>query len=208
MRTCASSLLCLSLALRVMGSDSGAWATVPSVAGAPVDIALTVERPSSEDDVRFVGPALENRMPTTVASRRVLSWAIPSLSNRNLFSAPEAAKPSLPQGARWPDSHGVITVDVSDKGNQAEDSSVGNPWEVRIHPKSLEEATVFTCGGIIAGGEEGPVAILNERVVMKGDNIGEFSVAQVRPDEVLLERNGAYFVIPRGRRTTVEMAVP
>jgi hypothetical protein len=208
MRTRASPLLWFTVVARVMASDDGAWATVPVSAGAPVGIAITVERPPSEDDVRLVGEVPRDAAPKTAVSRRVLTWTIANPSNGPMAPAPGADDPPLPPGARWPDPHGAITAEPLAVGDHPEGPGVRNPWEVRIHPKSPEQETVFSCGGIIAGGGAGPVAILNGRVVMRGDALGDFSVARVRSNEVLLEKNGAYLVIPRGRRVTVTTAVP
>jgi hypothetical protein len=63
--------------------------------------------------------------------------------------------------------------------------------------------TAFLCGGIVAGGEGGPIAIVNGHVVRQGDTLGHFGVARVIADGVLLQRGGSYFVIPLGRRTIV-----
>jgi hypothetical protein len=80
---------------------------------------------------------------------------------------------------------------------------VRNPWEVRIRPKSAGKDAVFLCGGIVSGGDGGPVAFLNGRVVRKGDAVGKFSVARVLASGVLLEVDGSYYVVPCGRRTTI-----
>ena len=58
----------------------------------------------------------------------------------------------------------------------------------------------------ITGGGGGPVAILNGRIVQQGDSVGEFTVAGVLANGVLLVRNASYFVIPRGRHTTIVAA--
>jgi hypothetical protein len=44
--------------------------------------------------------------------------------------------------------------------------------------------------------------------VRRGDALGEFSVAAVVDGALLLERAGAYLVIPRGRSTTVALPPP
>jgi hypothetical protein len=63
--------------------------------------------------------------------------------------------------------------------------------------------TVFLCGGIVAGGDAGPIAILNGHVVRQGDAMGRFGVYRVFAAGVVLERNGTFYVIPRGTRTTI-----
>jgi hypothetical protein len=106
-------------------------------------------------------------------------------------------------GARWPDAQGRIFVDPSGQGIEAAPAGLRNPWEIRTLQRAVGKDIEFDCGGIIAGGEGGPVAILNGRIVRKGDSVGEFAVAGVLSNGVLLVRSASYFVIPRGQRTTV-----
>ena len=47
------------------------------------------------------------------------------------------------------------------------------------------------------------LAILNGRIVRRGDTFGEFSLAAIFVNGLTLERNGTFIVIPRGRRTMV-----
>jgi hypothetical protein len=74
---------------------------------------------------------------------------------------------------------------------------------VRVQPKAVANDTEFFCGGTIAGGDNGPIAFLNGRVVRKGDLLGTFSVARIVAAGVLLERGGSSFMLPRGRRITI-----
>jgi hypothetical protein len=42
--------------------------------------------------------------------------------------------------------------------------------------------------------------------VKRGDAVGTFGVVGILADGVLLERGGAYFVVPRGKRTVIATA--
>jgi hypothetical protein len=74
---------------------------------------------------------------------------------------------------------------------------------VRTHAKSSSEDSVFLCGGFVVGGEGGPVAILNGRLVKRGSTLGGFAVSGISAVGVVLERNGSFFVLPFGRRTSI-----
>jgi hypothetical protein len=74
---------------------------------------------------------------------------------------------------------------------------------VRVRPKPAGNDIVFACGGIVVGGEGGPVALLNGSVVKKGDALGKFRVAGVLSGSVLLGKGGILFVIPLGKSITV-----
>jgi len=82
-------------------------------------------------------------------------------------------------------------------------AGIRNPWEVRSGKKPVAKEILFECGGVVTGGEGGPVAIVNGRITRRGDLLGEFTVAGILPCGVMLERNGSFIVIPRGRPTEV-----
>ncbi len=112
----------------------------------------------------------------------------------------------IPTSAKWPDAGGRISAVFREPERASTNAGVRNPWEVRIRPKAAAQDTEFFCGGTIAGGENGPIAFLNGRIVRKGDLLGTFSVARVVAAGVLLEKGGSYFMLPRGRRTTITTA--
>jgi hypothetical protein len=127
--------------------------------------------------------------------------------------APDAGRPAsvpvadaIPQGARWPDADDAIGTGASDPSDARDKTAVRNPWEVRAGPKAARSSAVFLYGGIIAGAEGGPVAFVNGRAVREGDVLGKFNVARIADSAVVIERAGAYFVLPRGRRTTITTA--
>jgi len=121
----------------------------------------------------------------------------------NAHPAGPPAIPQIPEGARWPDDHDRITA-RSGRGGRPEAQRAPNPWEVRLLRGAREEVAI-TCGGIILadGGES--VALLNGRVARTGSVIGALTVSCIARDAVVLEANGSYFAIPRGRRVTIEL---
>jgi hypothetical protein len=66
--------------------------------------------------------------------------------------------------------------------------------------------TVFVFGGLVAGGDGGPVGILNSHVVRPGDLLGSYRVAGILAKGLVLEADGSYFVVPRGARTIISAA--
>ena len=110
---------------------------------------------------------------------------------------------AIPDGAHWPDASGRIAAAAPAPGQAPEKSGIRNPWEVRARPSAAADDAVFLYGGIIDGGDRGPLAFLNGRAVRTGDWFGKFRVALIAAPAVLLERGGSYFVLPMGRRTTI-----
>ncbi len=178
-----------------------AWTYVPAspasrpletyrVAEAPMDGVVTLVTSDSRTPHRHPEPprvfAVDLPLPPREAATRLLPARMPV---------------SIPAGARWPDSTGRIgAVPPSAAG-----ASKGprNPWEVRNLKSAVGVETVFLCGGILAGGDAGPIAILNGHVVRQGDAMGRFGVSRVFAAGVVLERNGSYYVVPRGTRTII-----
>jgi hypothetical protein len=118
-------------------------------------------------------------------------------------SPAETETDTIPAGALWPDSSGRIIAAARESGGATKSPGIRNPWELRVHPKSAGNDTVFFCGGIISGGGAVTIAILNGRIVRKGDALGRFSVARILSAGILLESSDSLFVLPMGRRTTV-----
>jgi hypothetical protein len=203
MRTLAWILLCVAPAAGIAASEEGMWASVPAGGDGLSLSVLSIPDAPSADDIRIIGPTSQENAPGPAVPRSVFAVRIPDSSNESAGAEPEADAQAVPANARWPDSHGRILSSPANGFAPTRDAGIRNPWDVRMRPKGATEETVFACGGIIDGGESGPVAFLNGRICRRGDAVGDFSVARVLPDKVLLERNGIVFVIPRGRRTTV-----
>jgi hypothetical protein len=177
-----------------------AWTYVPASAGSrPLEAYVIAEHPT-EKVVSLVGagPLVTRRI---LEPRRVFAIELPVPADGiapQTLARPVAA---VPLGAHWPDADGRIAAVPSLGANTAK--GLRNPWEVRIHRGSAGVDSVFLCGGVVTGGEAGPVALLNGRVVRQGDATGRFLVSSVIAAGVVLERNGSYFVIPLGTRTTI-----
>jgi hypothetical protein len=143
--------------------------------------------------------------PLPAEERKVFTIEIPRPPEERINPPPSAGTtaPAIPAEAYWPDAQGRIIAAAKQQVNGSKGAWIRNPWELRIVPKALGRDTVFECGGIIIGGEGGSVAILNGRISRRGDLLGGFSLVAVLANGVMLERNGSYFVIPKGRRITV-----
>jgi hypothetical protein len=191
--------LLLAVATTVPAAGQAAWTYVPAsvasrtwgafdVAGAPNEGVVSLVRASPTTKTEEVSPP------------RVFAVDIPLLQEEPGIAAP-SGKPAdctVPAGARWPDSHDRIAGPTV-----GQVAGIRNPWEVRIHASPVSTDTLIACGGILTGGDGGPVCILNGRVVKPGDSVGKFSVAGILADGVLLAKGGSTFVIPRGTRTTI-----
>jgi hypothetical protein len=196
----------LALIIGTIGTMSparceSAWTYVPaSHDGRALDSYSVAEVPTDKV-VTVVGAG--NRSPRRgMEPLRVFALEFPAPSGVVREHAPlVASRDEYPEGARWPDASGRIAAPPSFPNDHSR--GLRNPWEVRVHAGPAGGDTVFLCGGIVVGGDGGPIAIVNGRVVRKGDALGRFAVARVLPAGVVLERNGAYFVIPRGKRTAI-----
>jgi hypothetical protein len=174
----------------VPASTEGRALEAYSIADTPTDKVVTVVGAISGVPRRSSEPlrvfAVDLPVPSVVATNR---------------PSPVALSQAVPEGARWPDAGGRILAVSPLPADTAK--VLRNPWDVRIHKGPVGVDTVFLCGGIVAGGDAGPVAILNGHIVRQGDTVGRFGVCRVIAAGVVLERNGSYFVIPRGTRTTI-----
>jgi hypothetical protein len=207
MRTAASALVFSVLVLRALGSGDQVWSVVPAAGVARSLEGVVVPGAMSDEVVRTVGsnPA---GAPHQVAPRRILAVELPGLSGVRVRE-PAVAKVSdapIPADAHWPDAHGRIALVSPAMPGAPGDRGSRNPREAQGARGQTGGETVFACGGIITGGDAGPVAILNGRIVRPGDSLGEYGVAAIQADAVLLERAGAHIVIPRGRSTTVALS--
>jgi hypothetical protein len=131
--------------------------------------------------------------------------ASPEAEPRGTRAEPAIAGPTpIPRSAQWPDAAGRIEAEDPAAGA----ASIPNPWEARARPRRTGVDMAFACGGTIIGGEAGPTAIVNGRIVRRGDPLGGFQVSLVYEGGAVLERRGAYVVLPRGRTTTISMRDP
>lgn len=197
-------LLAAALFITARVSAESTWAYVPSSLDARSLGTLVVSQPPTEAVVSLIGDVPAHRC-SPLEERRVFSISIPGRDedqNAGHRQTELAASP-IPEGARWPDSSGRIIASSEVPVIPSKSTGVRNPWEVRIHAKSASAETVFMYGGVVAGGIGGPVAILNGHLVKRGDILGDFQVAGILSNIVLLSRCGVVFVLPLGRCTTI-----
>lgn len=180
------------------------WKDVPVSRNSGPLNGIEIPQALSEGSITFVGGAIA-AVPSSSATRRIVAIDIFGSADQTPETPPPPNLPveTVPFGAHWPDEHGLIDEEPGEQGNAMGGSSVRNPWELRVFPGDSRIAVVFVCEGVIIGGSGGSVAILNGRIVRRGDTVGEFEVANVLTLGVVLETNGSYLVIPRGRSTTV-----
>lgn len=200
-------VVCAVLVPAVSASEGVAWTYVPAAREVRSPGSITLPDPLSESAVILVG---SDPMAAAAPSGPLRVFAVEiSESHPGSASAPSSqglAALAVPVSARWPDAQGRIAAGPSGQGIEATPAGLRNPWEIRIVQRDVEKDVEFDCGGIITGGGGGPVAILNGRIVQQGDSVGEFTVAGVLANGVLLLRSASYFVIPRGRHTTIVAA--
>jgi hypothetical protein len=162
--------------------------------------------------VRLVGPptAEAPTLPKPVWRLSDRDWAAPSaVGAAGVVAArgraPEAGPPT--DAIRLESSDRIYgEAMLSGAGHPA--AAPRNPWEVRwaVRPKATRHA--LTCGGILVGGDGGPVAWVNGRVVRRGDRLGPFLVEGVQRETVLLEVQGVRYLLPRGRTATIALTAP
>ena len=166
---------------------------------------VTGERPRADplspDIVKLTGTG--SPVPNVAAeTARTFTVEIAGRGTPNPSPAATAANPGVPQGAFWPDERDRIRLGADGPG-QKTGLGAPNPWEVRVRRAAAEEIAI-ACGGIITTDSGESVGILNGHLAPKGSVVAGFTVASFTRDAVVLEANGSYLVIPRGRRVTVE----
>jgi len=180
------------------------WAYVPASRTAHTTGVIVAPNSPTDDVVSLIGIGVLN-VSVDAEPRRV--FAVPlceASSGGKDGKLPEVSSADvIPTSANWPDAGGRISVVFHEPERASTSAGIRNPWEVRAQPKAASRDTEFFCGGTIAGGDNGPIAFLNGRIVRKGDLLGTFSVARIVAAGVLLECGGSYFMLPRGRRTTI-----
>ena len=180
------------------------WAYVPASRTAHTAGVIVAPYCLTDDVVRLIGIGALN-VPADAEPHRVFAVELCEASGEGREGKlPEVSSSDvIPTSANWPDASGRISVVFRESERASTSAGIRNPWEVRVQPKAAAHDTEFFCGGTIAGGDNGPIAFLNGRIVRKGDLLGTFSVSRVVAAGVLLECGGSYFMLPRGRRTTI-----
>jgi hypothetical protein len=196
---------CLS-AVSLVGHASGGsvWTYVPaSVDSRPLDSFETAEDPT-EKVVNIVGTGSSGtrrqRAPINVV---YFDFPVRSVEREGGQVSPASDDHAIPEATHWPDSNGRIAAAAASQSNPSAVAGIRNPWEVRAHDPSRGRETVYICGGIISARDGDAIAILNGHVGRRGETIDGFDIARVFADGVLMERDGSFYMIPRGRRTTI-----
>jgi hypothetical protein len=155
------------------------------------DASLLIAKPKDE-----LPPASAKSEPTPiVAGKKEISATPPTVLDQPWV------EPPMPDDAVRPDTNGVIiTVHGVPITSDAE-----NPWDIRaVAESAITEHTFYFSGNILGIGN--PVCYINNAPLIRGDKVGLFNVAYIRREEVILERNGHYYVIPIRKKTTVRLA--
>jgi hypothetical protein len=188
-------------AARCARADS-AYAYVPASSQDRDIGTITLREPPAERDIVLVGKALGTVVPAA-GPLPVFSVEIAGGSSGEK-PAPAPTPMAVPKGAIWPDSSGHFPAAAHPRGKDAVGDEA-NPWVPRGGPGGATVEAVIGCGGVIIGGEAGPVALVNGLAVKGGDTVGGFRVACVAREGAVLERAGALFVVPLGRVVTVTL---
>jgi hypothetical protein len=146
--------------------------------------------------------------PASTAPKPVAAFDLGSLLRSREdggYADPIAAEAAIPADALWPDAGNVIAVPRNAGKGRMAAAGLRNPWEIRNAPGAGASDFPVACGGVIIGGEGGPAAIVNGRLVRRGDRVDRFNVAAIRRGEVLLEQGGIVLVLPRGRPVTIRI---
>jgi hypothetical protein len=170
------------------------WAYLPALRENPTLGVVEVPGPLDESAIRLVGRSAAGAEAASPASP-VLALAV------GAWKGPEGSLSTFPPDARWPGADGRIVLQGPLPVARA--SGLRNPWEIRAARTAAERESAIECGGTIIGGDGGPVAIVNGHPARRGDSLGDFRVVKIRPEGILLERQGAFIVVPSGRRAIV-----
>ena len=192
--------LCISTSAK---AQSG-WAYVPTSLETHTFGLVDAPYDPTECAISFIGKIASSIVPPS-EPRRVISVELPENPKRGADAMPPKVTELgiIPENAHWPDASGKIVAVLQKLGETSINSNIRNPWEVRTHIKPTGNEIQFLYGGIIKGGDIGPIAIVNGRVVRTGDTLGKFSVERILDAGLILECGGSFLVLPRGRPITV-----
>jgi len=207
MRQLISIILGAIIVPAICASDGDAWSYLMAAGGFRSLGGAESARAFTDSIVTYVGAdgaaAAQEAGPRSVIT---VDLPLPPGSGITPHLPVELISPAFPSDSQWPDAKGRIAVGSPTRPKASGNAGIRNPWEVRSATRAAAREIPFECGGIVTGGDRGPVAIVNGRIARRGDSFGEFSVAGILPIGVMLERNGSYLVIPRGRPTTVAVS--
>lgn len=153
----------------------------------------------SPEIVRLTGPTIASPAAAP-GPTRTFSIEISELAAPDGRPSGRSVAATVPPDTTWPD----VSERISARSRR-EAPAAPNPWEVRIPGGRAREEIVISCGGIICAADGDSVALLNGRPAKTGSAVGGLTIAFIGPDVVVLEADGRYYAIPRGRRVTVEL---
>jgi hypothetical protein len=178
------------------------WAYVPADRGAPQTGSIETAYPQLENVVKVIGEVATIERPNLPVNSFAIPEPVEGGSDESQKAGPDES--AIPANAFWPKANDTITFVPPVVREPSGVTRIRNPWESRVGKRSHNDSTVLSCGGIIVGGNGGNIAMLNGHIVKRGDIIGRFVIDRVLPAAVVLDRDGAPFVIPLGRHVTIE----
>ena len=142
--------------------------------------------------------------PVTPAPAILTPPAAPKFAEREA-PRPRTPTPSvespLPQPLYEPSQAGVVILPGRTRASSEE--GVANPFEIRLIAAKPVNELKIRVGGVVMGDK--PTAMVNGRPFSASDRWSGFNVVQVRRDALLLERDGVFVLIPRGREITIKI---
>ncbi len=192
-------LILLALGLcPAAGRPQSPYAYVPASPAARVMGTIEVPRAASEDDVVLVGVPVAG-IALAAASRVVTSFGLPG---PEVDARPASAPESAPQGTLVPDPAGRVWIPAPVPG-AGDPSDCPNPFVARGRRREAPAEAAFACGGIILGGERGPVGLVNGHLVSPGDPLGAFRVRGIFREGLVVEASGSLVLLPVARTTRI-----
>jgi hypothetical protein len=131
--------------------------------------------------------------------------ATPAVTSAGLVServgaTVDATDERLPAPLYEPNQAGVIVIPGP---TTADERAVPNPFDIRwVAPKAVNELNI-RLGGVVLGPK--PTALINGRPFSRGERWSGFNVVKVTRDRVLMEHNGFFVSIPRGRPIVIRL---
>lgn len=188
----------------VGGDEQWSYVTHSSVIGSS-DL-LKVPEAISEGIVVFVGGDTRSN-PSSLGECSVVAIDTDSVERGNQDRPTQTKENSdLPSsGIMWPDKDDkIVGAKTSSADGRSADRS-RNPWKRLMSLGNQPSASRFSCGAVVIGGETGPIAILNGRVVRTGVTLGGFVVSRIVQQGVVLERSSALYMVPEGRSAIITL---
>lgn len=169
--------------------------------------ALKVPDPISARIVEFLGEDAESTT-ASVGDDSVVAVDTESFecSSYDILLQSGKIPHPTPKGVVWPDKDGRIVAKGNDPIDGRSAKVSRNPWIRESTTSDLPTGTEMSCGGIVIGGEKGPVALLNGRVVRVGDTLKGLMVREIIQEGVVLGLSALRYMVPKGRHVTITVS--